>query len=742
MRVIRSVGQVVGLLLLVAGAVSASEWVFRFDGPLPRWKDGVPVGNGRTGAQVWGTGEQLYLTLDRSDVWDLRYEENRRPTFNYKRLRELVKARDHAAIQTEMMPDVSPLSRLAPTKISIGRLRVTLPPGTRVQWAELDMRMAEARWGMEVFGKPVRYRVLAAVEPDVILATIEGVDGWMPQVKLEALGDLNAKLTKDLGYPKPVEGGEGDLRWVTQSLVSGGDVSTTWTSWTDGGRWFMLATVGPAKDRRSIQEARRRGVERLIVDHREWWQRRWARSSVDIPEAGFDRLWKNGIYKLASSSYKGAPANLQGLWPPDGEIPPWRGEYALNMNVQQTYWPAYSSNQLDLAEPLERWLFEVAPASELLTRRFFGVDGLWMATAVDGKGRPLGGHMWMPVQWWLGAPAWMAQHVWWHWSYSHDKEWLRARGYPFLKKVTQFFENILEEGPDGKLHVPLSASPEYYSNDLEAWTADPTCDLSLVRNLLRYTEQAAAALAVDETKREQWRKMEARLAAYPVGRGGLKVQPDSDYARSHRHPMQLFPIFPGEDLTVEGADADRKLIAQSIQEWVRKGTGEWTGWSYPYGALIAARVRRGNHALQMLKAYQTAYIWPNGFHVNGDYKRYGYSFYDYEPFTMEAECGFTAAVNELLMQSWGGRLRIFPAVPETWRNVRFQNLRAEGGVLVSAEMREGEVVSATVESPEGGEVKVVWPLGRVAPGAPHEVRTLKLSAGDRKELVGMPHPAP
>jgi alpha-L-fucosidase 2 len=206
--------------------------------------------------------------------------------------------------------------------------------------------------------------------------------------------------------------------------------------------------------------------------------------------------------------------------------------------------------------------------------------------------------------------------------------------------------------------------------------------------------------------------------------------------------MHLFPIFPGEDLTVEGTDADRKLITQSIREWVYKGTGEWTGWSYPYGALIAARVRRGNHALQLLRAYQTAYIWPNGFHVNGDYKRYGYSFHDYEPFTMEGECGFTAAVNEMLMQSWGGRLRIFPAVPETWNNVKFQNLRAEGGLLVSAEMRRGEVVSATVESSKGGEVNVVCPLGRVAPGALHEVRTLKLPAGEKKDLAGMCQTAP
>jgi alpha-L-fucosidase 2 len=722
-------------MALAAVTAWGGEWQFHFDGPLKAWKNGLPVGNGRIGAQAWGSGEALYLTLDRGDVWDLRYQENHQDTFAWKRLRQLVAERNKAGIQKEMSPDVSPTNQITPTRVSIGRLRVGLPAATTVEWAELDMRRAEVRWRLRVNGQAVDYRVLACLDPDVMLVTLNGVKGWTPEVKLEALGDLNSKLATTLGYPAAERGAEGEYAWVRQSMGVSGAVTTVWTARREGEEWTLLLTI-PRQDseealaeaKRTLAEARRRGVARLVEEHREWWERRWARSEVEIPQPELKRLWINGIYKLASSSYGGAPANLQGLWPPDGEIPPWRGDYHLDMNVQQTYWPVYSSNQLDLAEPLERWLTEsVVPESEKLTRRFFGVEGMWICTMLDRKGRALGGeNNWMTAQYWMGAAPWMAQHVWWQYSYGQDREYLRERGYPFLKKTVRFFENVLEEGADGKLHVPLSISPEYYSNDLTAWTKDPTCDLALVRNLLRYARRAAEALGVDADKRALWQRMEERLAPYPVGGAGLKVQPDSEYDRSHRHPMHLFPIFPGEDLNIEGSESDQRLIARSIRHWVFRGTGEWTGWSFPYGSLIASRVGRGNHALHLLEAYESAYIWPNGFHVNGDYKRYGYSLADYEPFTMEAECGFTAAVNEMLMQSWGGKVRVFPAMPEKWRDVRFRDLRAEGGFLVSAEMRHGEVVSVVVRSEKGGETEVVWPSGRAK---------VKLGPGEWRELA-------
>jgi alpha-L-fucosidase 2 len=716
-------------------SAAGAPWRFTFHHALPQWKNGLPVGNGTLGAQVWGDGPALYLTLDRGDVWDLRYQPNTRPDFNYAHLQELVREGRHDLIQQEMTSDAGPMADIVPTRLSMGRLKISLPPDTLVERSTLDMQHGEVRWLLSVHGKPVEYRVLASVDPDVILVTLDGVKGWTPDVSFYPIGTLDAAVASKLGYPKPASGTSGRFSLSTQSLLSSGAVTTAWTTQQNGRQWSLLITI-PAQDdphsvdtvQRTLNSALAEGVSKILINHHQWWSERWSRSQIHIPDLGLQRLWINGIYKLASCSYRSVPAGLQGLWPPDGELPPWRGDYHIDMNVQETYWPAYSSNQLDLAEPLNEWVTNtVVPQARKITRQFFGVPGIWVGGALDVKGRLLGSQSnWMTVQYWLGGGAWLAQHLWWYYTYSQDKEFLQQQAYPFLKQAAIFYQNILKPGPDGRLHIPLSASPEYFSNDLKAWTPDPTEGLSLARNLLGYSIQASEVLNRDQQERAQWSATEQKLAAYPVGDSGLKVQPDAPYDRSHRHPMHLFPIFPGGDLNVEGSPADRQLIARSIENWIFQGTGEWTGWSFPYASLIASRVRRRNQALSDLEIYKEAFIWPNGFHVNGDYHGYGYSTHEYQPFTMEAECAFTAAVNGILLQSWGGKVRIFPSVPESWKNVSFKDLRAQGGFLVSAEMVNGEIVSASIASPKGGEAKVVYPLGYVAPGEPFTVRTLHL----------------
>ena len=737
------------LLFATHGAAASSSatgapWRFTFHHALPQWKDGLPVGNGTLGAQVWGTGPALYLTLDRGDVWDLRYQPNTRPTFNYAHLQELVRERRHGLIQKEMTSDVGPMADIVPTRISMGRLKISLPADTQVDRASLDMQHGEVRWLLRVNGKPVEYRVLASVDPDVILVTLDGVEGWKPAVTFYPIGALDPAVAGKLGYPKPTSGTSGNFSWSTQSLLSSGSVTTGWISEQKGSEWNLLINIPAQDDSRGVDTARQtlnsalsEGTSKILIDHREWWRERWSRSQIHIPDRGLERLWINGIYKLASSSYGSVPAGLQGLWPPDGELPPWRGDYHIDMNIQETYWPAYSSNQLDLAEPLNRWLTStVAPQARKITRQFFGVPGLWVGGALDVKGRLLGGQTnWMTVQYWLGGGAWLAQHLWWYYSYSQDKTFLRQQGYPFMKDAVIFYQNILKKGPDGRLHIPLSASPEYFSNDLKAWTPDPTEGLSLIRTLLRYTIEASKVLGVDQQQRSEWAAMEKLIAPYPIDNTGLKVQPDADYDRSHRHPMHLFPIFPGGDLNVEGSAGDQALINRSIENWIFRGTGEWTGWSFPYASLIASRVRRRNQAWNELRIYKQAFIWTNGFHVNGDYHRYGYSTHDYQPFTIEAECAFTAAVNEMLLQSWGDKIRIFPSVPDAWKNLSFRDLRAQGGFLVSAQMVNGEIVSASIVSPKGGEAKVVFPLGYIAPGQAFTVKTFHLRPGARIEIL-------
>jgi alpha-L-fucosidase 2 len=201
--------------------------------------------------------------------------------------------------------------------------------------------------------------------------------------------------------------------------------------------------------------------------------------------------------------------------------------------------------------------------------------------------------------------------------------------------------------------------------------------------------------------------------------------------------MHLFAIFPGEDLTIEGSEQDRKIIAASLLNWIRQGMGEWAGHSYPNSIPIAARLRRPNHAWNLLHMYAEAFTLPNGFKADGDYQQFGVSIYSTatDLYTFEAECAFTAAVNEMLVQSWGGKLRILPAVPAIWSNVSFENLRAEGALLVSGQRTDGRFIRFSILSEKGGEVRLIWPPGPYPAEFRFEEKVLKFAPGEQKDFV-------
>ena len=348
--------------LLHPASVDASDpesaWWFSFAGPLPHWQEGLPVGNGQIGAQSWGTGQQLFLTLDRGDVRDLRYQNNTASGYTYRRLQELVQTGRTDLIQKEMSPDTSPTADFTPTHLPVGRLRIELPNNTTVERAELDMQHAEVRWNLRVDGKPVIFRTFACAEPSVLVAILEGLPAEKPKITLQGLLeipeiqsvliDIQKSLGHELGYEKPKHGGNGDYFWITQPIPGSGNVATAGRVDERAGMWQLLLTILPQDEpdplgsaRRTLEAAYQLGVSQLEVRHLAWWQKRWARSSVQLPDQKLERLWINGLYKLASSSTVSVPANLQGLWPPDGEFPPFRGDYHGDINVQETYWPAY-----------------------------------------------------------------------------------------------------------------------------------------------------------------------------------------------------------------------------------------------------------------------------------------------------------------------------------------------------------------------------------------------------------------
>ena len=202
--------------------------------------------------------------------------------------------------------------------------------------------------------------------------------------------------------------------------------------------------------------------------------------------------------------------------------------------------------------------------------------------------------------------------------------------------------------------------------------------------------------------------------------GVLKLDAKEDLIESHRHLSNLMGMHPFNLVTTEGTDEDRRVIAASLKQWDAMGTRGWVGYSFSWMACLRARVGDAEAAWKNLEIYLRAFILRNGFHVNGDQTKSGYTSATYRPFTLEGNFLAAQAVHEMLLQSWSASpgvvdsevIRVFPAVPKAWTDASFDDLRAEGGHRVSARREKGATVWLRVTAGRDGVVRIRDTFGR------------------------------
>ena len=661
-----------------------------------QWRYGVPLGNGAIGTMVWGDGQPLHLTLDHPDYFDSRQTVNEHPDNNYATLRRLFdenKREEICQISTEGCHRVE--LQQPPSKISVGSLAIDFPIKRRVQTMRFDL----ARACLTVKDEQEQTLVEIFSPRELPLVVLRAAKGFF---KMDSVRYIRGKNTPNAERKYDQNG-----CFVEHKIADGSSGAVAWRIEEAEEYSMLLITICHSRETEDplkssvtrLAQAIETGWQNLFQRHVEYWNHFWRQSSVHVPDRRLESLWFMELYKLAASSRKGyIPPNLQGLWPPHGETPPWWGAHANNMNTEMTYWPVYAANHPELLEPFHDWLIdELLPQAKKNTKRFYDFDGArFEGGAVYKRGWVF--TLYAGCNLWVGAGAWWCQHFWWAYSYYPDDAFLRDKAYPFMREVLIFYEKYLEEDFNGVLHVPLTHSPEWKEGRPDALCSDSTIDLSLIRFAADAGAKAAEILGFHQ-EASRWRDLLAKLAPYPIDdEYGLQISPNEKLTQSHRHHSHLVPIFPCGDLNIEGTQEDLDIIKKSFELLEKTGTGFWFGFSFPWAACIAARLRKGNYAWRMLDIYLEGFISPNTFHLNGDYKYQGFSCRHYTPYTNEAGTAAVAAIQEMLLQSWGGIIRLFPAIPTHWRDCSFCDLRAEGGILVSAEMRNRRLVNARFQS--------------------------------------------
>ena len=712
------------LVAIMASAVAqdaqpTAEQGLRYDKPAMVWDEAMPLGNGLLGGLVWGDGKPVKISLDRTDLWDLRpVPEFHGKDYTYKTMRVWEKA--GRVKELEAMYD-NPYNRPAPTKIPAGRIELTFRDGWSAVPASLDLAKAEAKCGnpagneflsvwihatdpvgfVEIWGSAPTFKLTAPA-----FAGQEPGDG-KPAI---SMGDL-----KQLGYPaaKTAEGadfqsyeqeGWGGFRWA---------VFLSWKKLDNSDRWqaaWSIATTNEDPNPLALAEKRARAglqdIETLRASHQAWWRKWWDDTWLEVPNAAVERQWYLDTYKFGAAARRNAPPiTLQGPWTADdGKLPPWKGDYHHDLNTQLSYWPCYSGNRLEQGLGYLDWLWGTRENARDWTRRFFEMPGLNVPMTADIQQNQIGG--WRQYTHSSTTAAWLAHHFYLHWKYSQDRTFLEQRAYPWLLDCAVFAESVTaERDANGKRTLPLSSSPEINDNRPNAWfPAITNYDLALFRWLFAATAELADELKSPE-QAAHWRAVLDELPGFALGDDGrLLVAPDYPLKDSHRHFSHLMAIHPlGLIDASQGANCQITINA-ALDELDRLGSSQWCGYSFAWQANLAARNHDGVRAEKALDTFANAFVLRNGFHCNGDQSGKGFSKMTYRPFTLEGNFAAAAGLQEMLLQSHAGAIEVFPAVPDTWKDARFHRLRAMGAFIVSAEKKDGtvryvEILSETGKAP-------------------------------------------
>ena len=449
---------------------------------------------------------------------------------------------------------------------------------------------------------------------------------------------------------------------------------------------------------RLLREAAAKDFALLQKDHEDWWHDYFSRSMLSIPDTRLEGFYYIQMYKLACAARAHTPVmDTQGPW--TGPTP-WPGTW-YNMNVQLAYAPVYASNHLEIGESLVNALR--ANMDNLIQNapEAFRSDSAAM-------GRSMSHDMASPVGDEIGNLAWTCHNCYRQYRYSMDDGMLRDFLYPLLRRSMNFYFHLLKEGEDGKLHLPKTISPEYGSFR-KLTVEDCNYDLFLMQWGIRTLNEICDRLHIDDPDRSRWAEIQSRLPDYPQDETGFLIGKGVRMEHGHRHYSHLMGIYPLHIIDCDIPENREKLIT-SLRHWFGM-EGDLRGFTFAGAASLAATIGEGEEALRYLHSGMEL-CKPNTF-----YREAG-------P-VIESPLGMAESLHDMLLQSFGGVIRIFPAVPEEWKDASFQNLRAEGAFLVSAQRKDGKFRFARIESLAGEPLTVACGV---------QTLTAKFSGGNTCEL--------
>ena len=464
--------------------------------------------------------------------------------------------------------------------------------------------------------------------------------------------------------------------------------------------------------------------ESTFAENEQIWKEYWNKSGVKLSDQFLERMWYHNLYFLNCATKKEAtPPGLFANWSYNNIGTAWHGDYHMNYNTQQAFWATFSSNHLEKNLPYVNLVEMLVPVSKKWAKEYYELPGAYFPHSAYPVEMNMVAYPVPTWGWEIAETPWTVQGLWWHYLYSGDDDFLRNRAYEPIKLAVEFLVAYMKRpeasGPqwnDDKFHIFPTVPPELYGlRPGFKYNYDCNVDLSLTKFIFKAFVGAAKVLNQGANEKELLADVKMILSRFPdyptaisqkYGKVLVSVPEEHDQV-VYNVPNALFTVFPGEDHGLHSDAETMKVLKNTFFNMQNEG-----GNDLVFINLQAARI--GMLDIERFKRQVNYSLMPNGaasdrvMQVHGRYSDLtDYGFMDEMGVWFE-NFGLPVVVNECLMQSYDGTIRLFPNWPLE-KDAEFHNLRAVGAFLVSVELKNGKIKMINVESEKGGLLKISLP---------------------------------